>query len=124
MGNATWICFDCREAVRRPTHHRGIVSCPQCRGATLCLGTKIRIPRKADRRAWQDLRVSVCERRLAAAGRTERMLVRRHHCLERKIAGLEARPANAGRTRAIYVLRKQQATSRHDHGDGVCPGAD
>ena len=111
MGNATWVCFDCREAVRRPTHYPEAVPCPQCGRASRCLGTKIRIPTKADDRAWQALRSSIREQRLAAVERMERMRVRRRHRLERQIAELEARPANEGRERAIQRLREELASS-------------
>lgn len=107
MGNATWVCFDCREAVRRPTHYYEDVPCPQCGQAARCLGTKIRIPAKDDDRAWQSLLASIRERRLAAVERMELMRVRRRHELERHIAELEARPANKGRQRTIQLLRKE-----------------
>jgi hypothetical protein len=110
MGNATWVCFDCREAVRRPTHHPAAVPCPQCGRACQCLGTKIRIPSKGDERAWQDLRVGIREQRIADVERSERMRVRRRHRLERQIAELEARPTNEGRARTLHLLREQLAS--------------
>ena len=53
MSNATWVCFDCREVLRRPTEYREAVPCPNCGPGARYLGTKIRIPSKADDRAWQ-----------------------------------------------------------------------
>jgi hypothetical protein len=61
--------------------------------------------------AWQALRSSIREQRLAAVERMERMRVRRHHRLERQIAELEARPPNDGRERAIQHLREELASS-------------
>ncbi len=110
MGNATWACFDCREAVRRPTHYLDAVPCPQCGHACRCLGTKIRIPAKGDERAWRDLRVGISEQRLADQERSDRMRARRRHRLERQIAELEARPANEGRDRALQLLRERLAS--------------
>ena len=109
MGNATWVCFDCREAVRRPTHYSEAVPCPQCGHACRCLGTKIRIPSKGDEREWQHLRVAIRETRLADVERGERMRVRRHR-LERQIAELETRPANEGRARTLQQLREKLAS--------------
>jgi hypothetical protein len=111
VGNATWVCFDCREAVRRPTHYPDAVPCPHCGQVSRCLGTKIRIPTQGDDRAWQTLRSSVREQRLVAVERRERMRVRRRHRLEREIAELEARPANEGRARTIQRLREELASS-------------
>jgi hypothetical protein len=111
VGKATWVCFDCREVMRRPTHYQEAVPCPRCGRASLYLGTKIRIPTKGDDRAWQVLRSSTCEQRLAAAERMELVRVRLRHRLERQIAELEGRPENEGRDRAIQQLRKELGSS-------------
>ena len=110
MGNATWVCFDCREAVRRPTEYSGAVPCPQCGQGARCLGTKLRIPTKGDDRAWQALRSFILEQGVTAVEQ-ERVRVRHRHRLERQIAELEARPANDGRERTIQRLRKELASS-------------
>ncbi len=110
MGNATWVCFDCRESVRRPTEHARAVPCPQCGRDCRCLGTKIRIPSKGDVRAWQDLRDGTLAARLANAERLGRMKARRRHQLERRIADLEAHPINERRTRMLHRLREELAS--------------
>lgn len=111
LGNATWVCFDCRESVRRPSHYPDAVPCPKCGLACRCLGTKIRIPAKGDERAWRDLRDGIREQRLAAQERLERMRVQRRHRLERQIAELEAGPADEGRALTLHRLREQLATT-------------
>jgi len=111
VSNATWVCFDCREVLRRPTEYREAVPCPKCGQGARYLGTKIRIPSKGDDRAWQALRSSVREWRIAAVERMERMRVRRRHVLERQIAELETRPANEGRERTIRRLREELAST-------------
>jgi hypothetical protein len=110
MGNATWVCFDCREAVRRPTHYPEAVRCPHCGQVSQCLGTKIRIPPRGDDRAWQTLRSFLREQRLVAVELMERMRVRRCHRLERRIAELETRAADKGRARTIQRLRQELAS--------------
>ena len=109
MSNATWACFDCREAVRRPTQHADAVPCPRCGNPCRGLGTKVRVPTKDDERAWQDLRVRVREERLANAERAALMRVRLRHGLEQQIAEVEARSSNEARYRTIHFLRKQLA---------------
>ena len=107
MGNATLVCFDCQEAVRRPTHHAETVPCPQCGGDCVCLGTKIRIPPKSADKAWRELRASTYEGRLDTLERAERLRKLRRHRLERQIADLEVRPANEGRTKTLSQLREE-----------------
>jgi hypothetical protein len=107
MGNATWVCFDCKEAMRRPAQHAEAVPCPQCGRDALCLGTKIRIPTVSDEKSWEILRTSVSERRIAAQERADRLRVRLRHHLEKQITEIEARPANEGRAATLQLLRKQ-----------------
>jgi hypothetical protein len=110
ISNATWVCFDCRQAVRRPTPLTEGVLCPHCGQACRCLGTRIRIPSKTDERAWQELRDSIRAARLGDAEQWQRMRVRRRHRLERQIADLEARPSNEGRARSLQQLREKLAS--------------
>ena len=110
MSNSNWVCFDCREAVRRPTRRAEAVLCPQCGRDCVCLGTKIRIPPKNDRKSWRELSTCCREGRLAALERIERMRVRRRHRLERQIVELESRPANERQIKEIRILREQLAT--------------
>ena len=110
MSNTTWACFDCREGVRRPTHHPKAVPCPQCGQDCVCLGTKIHIPSKRDDRAWQALRILIREARHAALERVERMRVEHRHRLERLIAVVESRPGNDGREGTLRRLRSKLAS--------------
>jgi predicted secreted Zn-dependent protease len=50
-----------------------------------CIGTKLRVPRKSDRRAWDDLRRIIRERELAAALQHDKSLQR----LRRQAAPIE-----------------------------------
>jgi hypothetical protein len=109
MGNATWVCFDCREAVRRPTHYPGAVSCPRCGLASRCVGTKIRIPGKRDDRRWNALRSYLSLQRRVALENREHIRVRRRHGLERRIAEIESRPVKEGRLRTLHELKERLA---------------
>src|SRR4051812_22908379 len=111
MGNGTWVCFECRAAVRRPTWRLvtylrpwligrtdvGKVHCPKCRGACHFLGPTIEIPPKRDVAAWSRLGEQVTMIQVAAAEGRFKGLVRRRHDLEQRIRELETRPANPGR---------------------------
>src|SRR5437762_600761 len=53
--NATWACFDCREAVRRPDYWLKRIPCPKCGHAMGYLGFQIRIPAKRQANEWRKL---------------------------------------------------------------------
>ena len=109
MGNGTWACFDCREAVRRPTQHTADIPCPKCGRACKYLGTKIPIPIRRNAKAWRQLRERLGELTLAGRERAWIMRVRRRHQLEQAIAKLEAQAKNEGRANTIRQLKKQLA---------------
>ncbi len=109
MSNANWVCFDCRETMRRSTEYAGPVPCPDCGAPCRCLGTKFRVPCKGDERAWRELRASIRDARSTVAEAADYWRVRLRHLLERQIADLEAHPANEARTRAIRLARERLA---------------
>jgi hypothetical protein len=109
MSNATWVCFECHQAVRRSTVHVEAVRCPQCDRACICLGTKIRIPPKSDSRAWRTLRDSIREGRVAAGESNNRLRAIHRHRLERQIAHLEAGPLDPKRQQLLDELRSKLA---------------
>ena len=107
MSNASYICFDCRQAVRRPTPEKAVVKCPTCARRCEYLGRKIPVPPKSKVVAWRELREQFATARTNWALRQERESVRRRHELEKRILDLEARPANPSRTRQIEELRRE-----------------
>lgn len=110
MSNATWVCFHCREAVRRPAHYSDAVLCPQCGRACLCLGTRIRIPAKGNASEWQALRAGIREELLASQEPIGGLRVRLRHKIERRIVDLESLATNDGRVRSTQLLRQQLAS--------------
>lgn len=110
MGNATWICFDCRESVRRPTYYGSDVPCPKCGNTMDYLGYKIPVPRKQDGAAWRLLRQQLerehQEQRVLSAERD----VRHRHELEQQLRRLESRPESSARAKAIRQLRRKLDT--------------
>lgn len=109
MGNAAWVCFDCRTAVRRSTVHRGDVPCPQCNRLCDYLGYKIPVPPKSKARDWAALREQLAGERMQRDLMADVSAVRDRHALEQEIARLEALPANEGRRKAIGLLRRRLA---------------
>src|SRR5215210_2095534 len=107
MGNAAWLCFDCRESVRRPTHYKAEVPCPKCAQSCRCIGTKIPVPPKRDVRAWRELKASLDAQAIRFAESQYRRGIRRRHSLEQQVKRLEARPKNEGRIRAVRLLKRR-----------------
>ena len=105
MSNRTWVCFDCREAVRRGFGHEG-VRCAFCGRPCRCLGYRIPTPRKAAAKQWAALRRSLNGQNRAAAEDRFRRRVRRRHALEARLVRLDALPPNPGRAAAIRRLRR------------------
>src|SRR5688572_5962626 len=82
MGNAAWVCFDCRESVRRPTHYKADVPCPKCAQICRCIGTKIPVPPKRDVPAWRELRESLDAQAIRLAESQHRRRIRQRHSVE------------------------------------------
>lgn len=109
MSNVNWVCFDCRESVRRPGHQDRPALCPRCAQACRCLGYRIPVPPKQNVRAWQRLRKAFNERAVEAAVSRFEFGVRQRHRAEREIRRLEAGPASPGRAKALKRLKRQMA---------------
>ena len=123
MCNGTWVCFNCRLAVRRPTWRLvtylrpwligatdvGHVRCPRCHELCQFLGPTVEIPPKRDVAGWERLRDEVAQSHATAAEDRFTESVRRTHDLEQRIRDLESRPQNPGRDALIQELRAKLA---------------
>jgi hypothetical protein len=107
MSNATWACFDCRVAMRRSNYTGKVVPCIRCGQPSLCLGVKIRIPRKEAVREWARLRKDFHEGRLYWQKIGKRVDVAQRHTLEKELAKLKSRPDNADRSKLMRLLKQR-----------------
>jgi hypothetical protein len=112
VSNATWVCFDCRHSVRRPTFPRPEVTCPNCKQPCVCLGRKIPIPPKDKVAAWKKLWDDLQSQKLTAVLSSEKERVERRHYLEKRIVALEARVPNPGLQRQLTQLREELSSLR------------
>src|SRR5262245_12937837 len=107
--NHNFVCFDCRQSLRRSKLVAEPPRCPKCGNPCLSVGYKIPLPSKSDAKGWKALEG---EQQAAAHRRAESKranLVRLGHELERQIADIEQRPANPERERLLRVLRQRLA---------------
>jgi hypothetical protein len=107
VSKTNWVCFDCREAVRRPGYTSAAVLCPVCGRQCRNIGDRLRLPSKRAIKGWEVLRASLQAQGIAAAERRQRYRVRSIHNIEREIARLVAMPANESRRKRISSLRKR-----------------
>jgi hypothetical protein len=112
LGNATWVCFDCRESVRRPTQWKSEVPCPSCGNDCRNLGTQLQIPSKSNLRGWRKLREAILANRLKWMPVIQRRIVERIHRIERQIAKMELLPQTSERSQRIACLKEELATLR------------
>ncbi len=103
--NNNWICFDCRYAIRKPKMFESTPKCNVCGKDCFCLGYKIAVPKKTDRKAWEELRQN-CRRKLLNNFEADiKSKVKLRHAIEKEIAHLESRGFNRERNRQINHLK-------------------
>ena len=121
MCNGTWVCFDRRIALRRPTwrhisyvrpwligdNNSGRVRFPECHEACAFLGPAIEIPPKDDTRAWIQFRSKIQELQAVAVDSRVKQKARKTHDLEQRIRELAERPKSAGRDVLNKKLRAE-----------------
>ena len=81
--------------------------CAKCGDAMRYLGYNIPVPAKRDVKTWEALRNQLYRERHDFQQQSFETAVRRRHDLEQEIERLESLPSNAGRERAIRLLRKE-----------------
>ena len=59
----TWICPECRKSVRRSPYDAEHPRCPSCQKPMAWVGTKGKIPKKSDSKAWNRIRDHYAKRR-------------------------------------------------------------
>lgn len=114
MRRVTWACFDCHKSVRRqllmlrlPGDTPSAVLCPSCGKPCRYVGYRLRLPPKADSKAWSEMLDLL---RLEAFARVEADKARRLadvRWLLTEIDRLEGKGPNEGRAKQVRLLRKR-----------------
>jgi hypothetical protein len=111
MRNYTWVCFNCRAALRRESNS-SVVSCPSCGEPCASIGEETPIPSKSKVREWEALRSSFDRWTREALASQKQHRARRIHGLEKEISGLEALSPTADRSQAIQALKERLKAER------------
>ncbi len=114
MSNYHWVCFACREAVRRPGSDEN-VRCPSCGKPCDNIGYKIPVPPKAKPHLWRELEESYVQARKDYYVRQTAANVRRLHDLEAEIERIRVLEANDGRLALIKKLQSELANTQKQH---------
>ena len=102
--SSTWVCFDCRQAVRG--FYPGPAKCSRCGGELTGIGFKIPVPSKSDVRGWRSLREQLQKAAIDAQVQKYEKRVKRIHAIEQRIKDIEARPKNENRAQLVNFLRQ------------------
>ena len=109
--NHNWVCFDCRFVKREAKMTELKPKCPKCGDDLYCLGYKVAIPKKENKREWTEIRDESRRRDIEYAVSNSKAWVKYVHETERLIKHQEGLEQNEGRRKYIKEL-KESLTSR------------
>jgi DNA-directed RNA polymerase subunit RPC12/RpoP len=115
MSNYHWVCFTCREAVRRPGSDIN-VRCPACGKPCDNIGYKIPVPPKSKQQLWRELAESYAQARKDYFAGKSASNVRRLHDLEQEIERIRGMEASDGRLSLIKKLKSELASVQEQNG--------
>jgi DNA-directed RNA polymerase subunit RPC12/RpoP len=114
MSNYHWVCFVCREAVRRPGSDEN-VRCPSCVKRCDNIGYKIPVPPKSKLQLWRELAEYYAQARKGYFTRKSAANVRKLHDLEKEIERIRTMEANEGRLSLMKKLQSKLADVQRQH---------
>lgn len=105
--NYNWVCFECRFATRQAKTHKEKPKCHSCGKDCVCLGYKIRIPKKRDSKGWKKLQALVKQinsNRLETKMASLRFRISQ---LKNEIQRLSSKEENKDRNKLIHLLKEE-----------------
>jgi hypothetical protein len=105
--NYNWVCFDCRYTTRKPKTSERTPKCLHCGDECYCLGYKVEIPKKEDKKSWERLRQNCRERLFETTELESKYKVHRKHEIEKEIIRLESLGDSKERRREVNNLKKE-----------------
>lgn len=117
--NHTFVCFDCRKAVRDSSFRQGPTLCPTCGKACYDLGDKVRIPAPSKEQDWETLHTEFFTWHRETAAKQQAVAVQRKHEIERQLNDLENAKPDRAREFLIDKLKDELQTLRHTAPSGL-----
>ena len=109
-GNNNWVCFDCKKIVRIPkslNENWQEVICSECGKNCVNLGSKQRLPKKSNEKAWKKLQKFNAVVKIFKDVDMRISSIDHQRCLRGKIENLEERsPESKDRRKLIDELKK------------------
>jgi hypothetical protein len=116
MSNYHWVCFSCREAVRRHGSAEN-VRCPKCAEPCDNIGYKNPVPPKNKPHLWHELATAYAEARRNYFERRSTSNVRRLHALEQEVSRIQGLEPNAGRAALLKKLCSELSALQSQHAE-------
>ena len=105
--NYNWVCFECRFVTRQAKTSKNVPKCGFCNRDCICVGYKLDVPKKSDKKGWERLRKVTSEIELQNRERKRNYREVRIAQLTEEIEKLSDREENKDRTRLINALKEE-----------------
>jgi DNA-directed RNA polymerase subunit RPC12/RpoP len=109
MSKHKYVCFECKQAIKRDFRKNDDVRCSSCGVECTYLGVKIPIPPKSKPKLWENLKVQLEAEKIQRSKIREKSAIARKHKIEKEIKKLENLTENSGRRSLIKRLKNQLA---------------
>ena len=109
MSKHKYVCFECKQAVKRDFRKNDDVRCPSCGTECTYLGVKIPIPPKSKSKLWEKLKAQLESEKIQRSQVKVKANIIRKHELEKEMIKLENLPENSGRRSLIKSLKGKLA---------------
>ena len=87
--NYSWVCFQCQFVARKAKTLNMTPLCHVCQKEMSCLGYKVPIPKKSNKKKWEELQCWFVFSKIEKAEENQKIKVQRKHELEKEIIKIE-----------------------------------
>lgn len=105
--NYNWVCFQCLYAIRQAKSFKNTPKCQSCGQDCVCVGYKLKIPKKSDKKGWVQLKKINREIRRQNLESQKRRKSDRVSFLINEIKRLGEKEENKDRTRLINRMKEE-----------------
>lgn len=105
--NYNWVCFECRFVIRQAKTYKRIPKCHFCNQDCICVGYKLKIPKKSNKKEWEQLKKINREIELQHIQSQRSYKKDRITHLSNEIKKLSSKEENKDRTKLIDSMKKE-----------------